>query len=161
MIKKSKGTTFGVAAALTLMLAACGDAVGPLPTDVEFAASLGIDLAEMTQTASGLYIRDDIVGEGAAGAAAAAGDQLTIAYTGWLADGTEFDSSTSFNVPQLGTTGLIVGFTECLIGMQVDGMRTCVLPASLGYGSQGQGAIPGDAVTVFEITVGSIVKPQA
>lgn len=158
MIKKNTGTTFGVAAALTLMLAACGDAVGPLPTDVEFAASLGIDLAEMTQSVSGLYVRDDIVGEGAP---AAAGDQLTIAYTGWLADGTQFDNSSSFNVPQLGTTGLIVGFTECLLGMQVDGTRTCVLPASLGYGSQGQGAIPGDAVTVFEITVGSIVKPQA
>ena len=156
MIKKNTGTTFGVAAALTLMLAACGDAVGPLPTDVEFAASLGIDLDEMTQSVSGLYIRDDIVGEGVL---AAAGDQLTIAYTGWLADGTQFDMSTSFNVPQLGTTGLIVGFTECLTCMQVDGTRTCVLPASLGYASQGQGAIPPDAVTVFEITVGSIVRP--
>ena len=157
MIKRNTGTKVGVAAVLALALAACGDAVGPEVTDVEFAASLGIDLALMTETASGLFVREDLIGEGEP---AAAGDQVTVAYTGWLADGEIFDSSASFVIPTLGALGLIAGFTECVTGMGVDGIRTCVLRASLAYGSQGQGSIPGDAVLIFEITVISIVKPQ-
>ena len=158
MIKRNTGTKVGVAAVLALALAACGDAVGPEVTNVEFAASLGIDLAIMTETASGLFIREDSIGEGET--AAAAGDQVTVAYTGWLADGEIFDSSASFLIPTLGAPGLIAGFTECVTGMRVDGIRTCVLRASLAYGSQGQGSIPGDAVLIFEITVISIVKSQ-
>jgi len=158
MIKRNTGTKLGVAAVLALALAACGDAVGPEVTDVEFAASLGIDLALMTETTSGLFIREDSIGEGEP---AAAGDQVTVAYTGWLADGTQFDSSASFNIPSLGAPGLLAGFTECVTGMRVDGIRTCVLPASLAYASQGQGSVPGDAVLIFEIAVISIVKPQA
>ena len=157
MIKRKTGMKVGVTAVLALALAACGDAVGPEVTDVEFAASLGIDLALMTETASGLFVREDLIGEGEP---AAAGDQVTVAYTGWLADGEIFDSSASFLIPTLGAPGLIAGFTECVTGMRVDGIRTCVLRASLAYGSQGQGSIPGDAVLIFEITLISIVKPQ-
>jgi len=160
MIKRKTGMKVGVAAVLALALAACGDAVGPEVTDVEFAASLGIDLALMTERTSGLFVREDLIGEGEP---AAAGDQVTVAYTGWLADGEIFDSSASFLItalPVLGGPGLIAGFTECVTGMRVDGIRTCVLRASLAYGSQGQGSIPGDAVLIFEITVISIVKPQ-
>ena len=161
MIKRNTGTKVGVAAVLALALAACGDAVGPEVTDVEFAASLGIDLALMTERTSGLFVREDLIGEGAV---AVAGDQVTIAYTGWLADGEIFDSNASFVIlalPVLGGPGFIAGFTECVTGMGVDGIRTCVLPADLGYGSEGQGNIPSDAVLIFEITVISIVKPQA
>ena len=160
MIKRNTGTKVGVAAVLALALAACGDAVAPEVTNVEFAASLGIDLALMTETASGLFIREDSIG---VGEPAAAGDQVTVAYTGWLADGEIFDSSASFVItalPVLGGPGLIAGFTECVTGMRVDGIKTCVLPADLGYGSEGQGNIPSDAVLIFEITVLSIVRPQ-
>ena len=154
MGKRNTATTLGVAAALAL--AACGDAVGPDPTDVEFAASLGIDLAQMRRTDTGLYIRDDVVG---VGEPAVAGDQVVVDFTGWLADGTEFDSG-ELTIPSLGS-GLIDGFTEGVTGMRGGGTRTIVVPADLGYGSQGREAIPGDAVLVFEITVTSIVKPQA
>ena len=154
MGKRSTATTLGVAAALAL--AACGDAVGPDPTDVEFAASLGIDLAQMRRTDTGLYIRDDVVG---VGEPAVAGDQVVVDFTGWLADGTEFDSG-ELTIPSLGS-GLIDGFTEGVTGMQAEGTRTIVLPADLAYESQGRQGIPGNAVLVFEITVTSIVKPQA
>ena len=102
MIKRNTGTKVGVAAVLALALAACGDAVAPEVTNVEFAASLGIDLALMTETASGLFIREDSIG---VGEPAAAGDQVTVAYTGWLADGEIFDSSASFVITALPVLG--------------------------------------------------------
>ena len=113
MIKRSTGRALGLAAALTLASAACGDDVfGPDPEDVEFAASLGIDLDAMTETESGLFIRDDVVGTGDP---AAVGDQATVTYTGWLVDGEQFDSNEL--VALLGVTGLISGFTEGIVGM--------------------------------------------
>ena len=154
MIEKRYGRMLGVIAALTLALAACGDAVGPNPSDVKFASSLGIDLEQMTETASGLFIRDDSVG---VGVPAEAGDGVTVMFTGWLPDGTEFDSG-ELSILSLGA-GLIAGFTEGVTGMRLGGTRTIVVPAALGYGAQGQGAIPENAVIVFEITVVSIVKP--
>jgi FKBP-type peptidyl-prolyl cis-trans isomerase len=57
---------------------------------------------------------------------------------------------------------LIAGFTEGLVGMQAGGMRTIVIPASLGYGSQGAQAgaveIPSDAVLVFALDLTVLVK---
>ena len=150
MIKKSAGKVLGVTAIMTLALAACGDnAFGPDPAEVTFAASLGIDLANMTQTTSGLYYRDDVVGDGPV---AVAGDVVAVTYTGWLVDGTQFDSG--FLPPfELKAGNAIAGFIEGLTGMAVGGERTIVIPASLGYGSSGQGVIPEDAVLVFEIVL--------
>jgi FKBP-type peptidyl-prolyl cis-trans isomerase len=143
-----------VAAALTVALAACGDnAFGPEPTEVEFAVSLGIDLSAMTQTASGLYFRDVVVGTG--GIPAGLGDEATVTYTGWLVDGEQFDSGEL--VALLGVTGLILGFTEGILGMRVGGTRTIVIPAGLAYGPQASGGIPGDAVLVFELMLTSLV----
>ncbi len=81
-------------------VAGCGsDSTGPVdPTELEFAAALGVDLDDMTKTASGLYYQDLVVGDGAA---VAAGDQVTVHYTGWLHDGTEFDSSVGGRRPPL------------------------------------------------------------
>jgi FKBP-type peptidyl-prolyl cis-trans isomerase len=150
MIKRRTGRTLGVAAALTLALLACGsNAFGPTPRDAEFAASLGIDLDAMTETASGLFYVDEVVGTGPA---AAAGDIATVAYTGWLPDAEEFDSSTGFTF-QLGEPGIIDGFNEGVTGMQIGGVRTIVVPPSLGYGSEGRDPVPGDAVMVFELTL--------
>ena len=155
MIMRSMGTRLSVVAAVTLALVACGDTVfGPDPADVEFAASLGIDLASMMETTTGLFYRDDIEG---AGEPAALGDDVTLTYTGWLVDGEEFDSS-GFTAT-LGATALIAGFTEGLVGMHAGGTRTIVIPAHLAYGPAGQGTIPGDAVLVFELMVTAVVKP--
>ena len=148
MVKRSTRRTLGVAAAVTLALVACGDAVGPNPRDVEFAASLGIDLDAMTETASGLFFRDDVVGTGAA---AGDGDIVTVNFTGWTADGTQFDSG-DFTF-QIGTAGVIAGFVEGVTGMQLGGERTVVVPAALGFGSEGRQTVPGNAVLVFSLTL--------
>ena len=150
-----------VALAVTLALVACGDdpvdpgpnLFGPNPRDVEFAESLGIDLDSMTETASGLFYRDDVEGTGEA---AAMGDVVTVSYTGWLAKANEFDSG-QLQIT-LGETALIEGFTEGVIGMKLGGTRTIVMPSSLGYGSGGRGQIPGDAVLVFELMVTALFK---
>ena len=154
MIERNAARALAVAAALAVALAACGDnAFGPEPTEVEFAASLGIDLSAMTQTASGLYIRDDIVGTG--GIPTELGDQATVTYTGWLVDGEQFDGGEL--VVLLGVTGLIAGFTEGILGMEAGGTRTIVIPSDLAYGSQKLAGIPGNAVLVFEIVLTSLV----
>lgn len=162
MTKQSSRRTFGaVALAGTLALVACGDdpvdpgpnLFGPNPRDVEFAESLEIDLDNMTETASGLFYRDDVEGTGEA---AAMGDVVTVSYTGWLAKANEFDSG-ELQIT-LGETALIDGFTEGIIGMQLGGTRTIVMPSSLGYGSQGSGLIPGDAVLVFELILTALFK---
>ena len=150
-----------VALAVTLALVACGDdpvdpgpnLFGPNPRDVEVAESLGIDLDSMTETASGLFYRDDVEGTGEA---AAMGDVVTVSYTGWLAKANEFDSG-QLHIT-LGETALIDGFTEGVIGMKLGGTRTIVMPSSLGYGSGGAGQIPGDAVLVFELMVTALFK---
>ena len=155
MIKKSAGKVLGMTAIMTLALAACGDnAFGPDPAEVTFAASLGIDLANMTQTTSGLYYRDDVVGDGAT---AAADDIATVTYSGYLANGTQFDGGIFQFV--LTSGGAIAGFVEGVTGMRVGGERTIVIPASLGYGSSGSGSIPGDAVLVFELVLDALDTP--
>ena len=158
MIRRGSGRTLGVVAAAALAIVACGDdpvgddplgddPLGPNPRDVEFAASLGIDLDNMTETASGLFFRDDVVGTGPV---VGSGDRATVTYSGWLPDGTLFDSGDfQFDVP----SGAIPGFGEGVTGMQVGGERTIVVPAALGYGSTGQGSIPSDAVLVFKLTL--------
>jgi FKBP-type peptidyl-prolyl cis-trans isomerase FkpA len=155
VIERNTGRALGVAAALTVALAGCGDnAFGPEPTGVEFAASLGIDLSAMTETASGLYIRDDDAGTGEI--SAEFGDQATVTYTGWLVDGEQFDSGEL--VALLGVTNLIAGFTEGILGMRIGGTRTIVIPADLAYGSQESGGgIPATAVLVFELMLTSLV----
>ena len=146
-----------VAVAVTLALVACGDGTvfGPDPSDVEFAESLGIDLDSMTETMSGLFFRDDVVGTGEP---AALGDDVTLTYTGWLVNGEQFDSG-GFTATLGGEPALIAGFTEGLIGMQAGGTRTIVIPADLAYGSQELAGIPGNSVLVFELNVTAVVKP--
>ena len=154
MIMGSTGRTIGMALTLTAGLLACGDnAFGPEPTGVEFTASLEIDLSAMTQTASGLYIGDDMVGTGEI--SAELGDEATVIYTGWLVDGEQFDSGEL--VASLGVTNLIAGFTEGILGMRIGGTRTIVIPADLGYGSQAYQGIPANAVLVFELMLTSLV----
>lgn len=153
MIKTSSGRTLVVAA--TLALLACGDsALGPNPSDVEFAASLNIDLATMTETASGLFLRDDVVGQGDL---AASGDSATVDYDLWLADGTSLGGGIFRFI--LGANEAIAGFDEGVTGMRVGGERTAVIPANLAYGSAGTSGIPGNAVLVYEFGLTAIRKP--
>ena len=105
-----------------------------------------------TQTASGLGIEEIVVGEGAI---AAAGQQVTVHYTGWLTDGSKFDSSKDRNSPfefALGRGQVISGWGEGVQGMKVGGTRKLTIPPALGYGARGAGGvIPGNATLIFEV----------
>jgi hypothetical protein len=95
------------------------------------------------------------------GAAVKAGDTVTVNYTGWLTNGTKFDSSAdhpgqpfSFTV---GQKQVIQGWDKGVIGMQVGGERRLIIPAALAYGAQGAGStIPPNATLIFDVTIVSI-----
>jgi FKBP-type peptidyl-prolyl cis-trans isomerase FkpA len=105
-----------------------------------------------TRTASGLEIEDLKVGEGDT---AAAGQHVTVHYTGWLTDGRKFDSSKDrgdpFSFP-LGGRRVIAGWDEGVQGMRIGGVRKLTIPPDLGYGARGAGGvIPPNATLVFEV----------
>ncbi len=112
--------------------------------------------AAAVTTASGLVYEDLQVGDGAV---AKAGDSVSVNYTGWLQDGTKFDSSLdrgqTFDFP-LGAGNVIAGWDEGVQGMQVGGTRLLVIPPSLGYGSQANGPIPANSTLVFEVQLTGI-----
>jgi FKBP-type peptidyl-prolyl cis-trans isomerase FkpA len=105
-----------------------------------------------TQTPSGLGIEEILAGEGDV---AAAGQRVTVHYTGWLTDGSKFDSSRDRNDPfefWLGKGQVIRGWDEGVQGMKVGGTRKLTIPPQLGYGARGAGGvIPPDATLVFEV----------
>jgi len=95
------------------------------------------------------------------GAEAAAGQRVTVHYTGWLQDasgtdgkGKQFDSSVGhepFEFP-LGAGQVIPGWDQGVVGMKVGGHRRLVIPAGLAYGSAGAGGvIPPNATLVFDV----------
>jgi FKBP-type peptidyl-prolyl cis-trans isomerase len=89
------------------------------------------------------------------GAVAEAGKRVTVHYTGWLTNGTKFDSSKDHGQPfnfQLGAGQVIKGWDQGVAGMKVGGMRKLTIPPSLGYGANGTGGvIPPNATLVFEV----------
>ncbi|MFQ5746323.1 MAG: FKBP-type peptidyl-prolyl cis-trans isomerase [Gemmatimonadota bacterium] len=113
-----------------------------------------IDLASMTKTSTGLYHRDEAVGTGEP---ARPGDRVTVHYTGWLTDGTRFDSSRDGGEPftfPLGAGRVIAGWDQGVAGMRTGGRRTLYIPPELGYGERGAGGvIPPGATLVFDVEV--------
>ena len=106
----------------------------------------------ITTTSSGLQIEEIILGTGAT---AEAGQNVRVHYTGWLTDGTKFDSSKDRNDPfpfGLGQRQVISGWDEGVAGMKVGGTRKLTIPPELGYGARGAGGvIPPNATLVFEV----------
>jgi FKBP-type peptidyl-prolyl cis-trans isomerase FkpA len=109
-------------------------------------------MTEIT-TPSGLRYTDIETGSGET--ATGAGQTIIVHYTGWLEDGTRFDSSKDRNEPfsfPLDCNFVIRGWDEGVKGMQVGGVRRLVVPPELGYGARGAGGvIPPNATLVFEI----------
>lgn len=143
---------------------ACLEAAPFVPRieDVSFAPQLGVDLDASTKTASGLYYRDIVVGDGATVRTEESGDTVAVRYTGWLRSGVQFDSNTGAANPFTFVTGsgmVIAGFDEGARGMRVNGQRQLIIPPSLGYGASGSGGIPGNSILVFNITLTRVGIP--
>ena len=112
----------------------------------------------------GLKVADLTVGTGEV---AKKSQNATVQYTGWLTDGTSFDSShkpgrTAFTF-QIGQSQVIGGWDEGVPGIKVGGKRCLTIPPALGYGAQGQtdpttGAttIPPNATLIFSIELQSL-----
>jgi FKBP-type peptidyl-prolyl cis-trans isomerase len=108
--------------------------------------------ADATQGVTELQTEDLVVGSGTA---ANTGDQVTVHYTGWLQDGTKFDSSLDSGQPYtftLGAGGVIPGWEQGIPGMKVGGKRRLTIPPDLAYGAQGYPpVIPPNATLIFEV----------
>ena len=101
---------------------------------------------------SGLEIEDQIVGDGDE---AVAGQTVEVHYTGWLTDGTKFDSSHDRNQTfsfKLGGGQVIAGWDQGVAGMKIGGTRKLTIPPEMGYGERGAGGvIPPNATLVFKV----------
>ncbi|HEY2163227.1 MAG TPA: FKBP-type peptidyl-prolyl cis-trans isomerase [Gemmatimonadaceae bacterium] len=150
------------------LLAACGGSGGgsgatavtttvpqPIAGDVErtqFAAALDVHLDQMVKRASGLYVQDLTTGTGSF---ASRGRTAIVRFTGWRADGKQFDDGEITIV--LGSKQTIAAWEEGLLGMRVGGKRRLVVPPNLGYGVRGAGNdIPPNTVLVFDMTLTSV-----
>ncbi len=99
-----------------------------------------------------LEIEDLVVGTGEE---ALPGVNVQVHYTGWLTNGTKFDSSLDRGKPfefPLGGGRVIQGWDRGVSGMKVGGKRKLTIPPELGYGQRGAGSvIPPNATLVFEV----------
>lgn len=133
------------------LLAGCSPSTPPAPPNGSVAELQRIDLVDGT------------------GAVAAAGDEVSVHYTGWVYDqdapenrGAQFDSSRERGTPiefVLGAGRVIRGWDDGVAGMRVGGKRVLLIPAAQGYGSRGAGGvIPPDASRVFEVELMDVSK---
>jgi FKBP-type peptidyl-prolyl cis-trans isomerase len=103
-------------------------------------------------TTSGLQIEK--LAEGT-GATPKTGDRVTVHYTGWLTDGSKFDSSVDRGQPFVFTIGrgqVIGGWDQGVATMKVGDKVRLTIPPELGYGARGAGGvIPPNATLIFEV----------
>lgn len=138
----------------TLVLAACTSSDNPVSSQsaMQNPPAHPAATGNAHTTSSGLVIETLATGSGPA---AVAGNKVSVHYTGWLTNGTKFDSSRDRNEPfrfNLGAGEVIQGWDEGVRGMQPGGKRKLTIPAELAYGARGAGGvIPPNAVLVFEV----------
>jgi len=90
------------------------------------------------------------------GEEAKSGDTVVVHYTGFLTDGTKFDSSIPSGQPVefvLGQGMLISGWEEGIPGMKEGGLRILVVPPHLGYGAEEVGPIHPNSVLIFLVNL--------
>jgi peptidylprolyl isomerase len=122
------------------------------PAKVNMVEETSTTAGETSTTASGLQIKTLVVGTGDK---AETGKIAVVHYTGWLLDGTKFDSSVDRGTPfefRLGAGGVIKGWDEGVATMNIGGKVELIIPADLAYGAGGAGGvIPPNATLKFEV----------
>ena len=117
------------------------------------APALGVNIAQMTKRNDNLYVQDMPEGTGTE---LASGDSLQVRYSGYLVNGTRFDTGT---IPfRIGVGQVIGGWETGLPGMKVGGKRKLVIGSSLAYGPNGRGNIPPNATLVFDVELLNVYK---
>jgi peptidylprolyl isomerase len=102
-------------------------------------------------TKSGLQYQDIVVGNGPL---PKEGQRVIVHYTGWLTNGTKFDSSVDRKTPfdfTLGAHEVISGWDEGVATMHVGGKRKLTIPPQLAYGQRNMGPIPPNSTLVFDV----------
>ena len=118
---------------------------------VVLAPSLGINPDSLRTIGRGVRVVDVQPGSGAE---VAVGDLVSVHYVGFLADGTRFAATTRTPFTfRVGERSVIDGWEDGVIGMRVGGRRQLVIPPFLGYGREGKGTIPPNAVLLFDLTL--------
>ena len=157
--------SLGLALAVLVFAAGCqesqqssssaGSGAGATSTGAEPSAAAPATPAtggKVHKLASGLQYEDMVVGSGTM---AEPGMTVSVHYTGWLTDGTKFDSSVDRGQPfqfQLGAGQVIQGWDEGVKGMRIGGKRKLTIPSDLGYGARGAGGvIPPNATLLFDV----------
>ena len=107
---------------------------------------------QVMTTPSGLKYVDEVVGKGPS---PKTGQTVKVHYTGWLENGTKFDSSVDRGEPfefKIGIGQVIKGWDEGVLTMKIGSKRKLIIPAKLGYGANGAGsAIPPNATLIFKV----------
>lgn len=140
-------------------IAACSDKDAKPSGEAKPAAAGAAAPEAAVTTPSGLSYVDLVVGNGPQ---PASGKPVKVHYTGWLENGTKFDSSVDRGEPFVFTVGVgevIPGWDEGVMTMKVGGKRRLIVPARLGYGEAGAGSlIPPNATLVFEVELLDVAK---
>lgn len=110
-----------------------------------------VDPGDYIETDSGLMYFDIVEGDGES---PEDGQTVTVHYTGWLEDGTQFDSSVERGQPftfPIATGSVIAGWDEGVATMKIGGKRQLMIPADLAYGESGSGPIPPGSTLIFDV----------
>ncbi len=127
--------------------------------DIKFDAPFDGTAVATSKTEGGIAVSDFVLGTGAE---AVKGGEVEVHYTGYLTDGTVFDSSVPRNRPfnfELGAGRVIKGWDEGVAGMKVGGKRKLVIPSKLGYAERRAGKIPPNSTLVFTIELLAVTPP--
>ncbi len=149
-------------AVVALASVACRDVTSPAedPTTVTYAPGLGIRLSDFTRDTSGVYYQDLAVGSGTV---AVPNSTVSYFYTGYLADGRQFDSNVGATSPYtlvLGSGQAVRGFDRGLLGIAAGGRRRLIIPPALAYGNSAKGAaIPAGSILIFVVDVPAVTLP--
>jgi len=127
--------------------------------DIKFDVPFDGTPVATSKTENGIAVSDYVLGTGAD---AVKGGEVEVHYTGYLTDGTVFDTSVPRKRPftfELGAGRVIKGWDEGVEGMKIGGKRKLVIPAVLGYGERRAGKIPPNSTLIFTIELLSFTPP--